>query len=60
MEAMNQRAPQMAGLEERTQSRGLFGEVSETTALVLAAVITLITFGAIAYAIHLLFTSLGG
>ncbi|MFQ3661167.1 MAG: hypothetical protein SNJ69_02115 [Chloroflexaceae bacterium] len=59
MEAMNQRAPQMIGLEERTQSRGLFGEVSETTALVLAAVITLLTFGLIAYALNVLFTALG-
>jgi len=58
MEAMNQRAAQVVGREGRTESRGLFGEVSETTALVLAAVITLLTFGTIAYAINALFTAL--
>ncbi|MGQ9925884.1 MAG: hypothetical protein ACUVS4_03345 [Chloroflexaceae bacterium] len=59
MEAMNQRAAQAVGREGGMESRGLFGEVSETMALVLAAVITLITFGAIAYAINALFTALG-
>jgi hypothetical protein len=58
MEAMNQRAAQVVGRAERAESRGLFGEVSETTALVLAAVITLLTFGTIAYAINALFTAL--
>ncbi|MCX7791142.1 MAG: hypothetical protein N2378_10930 [Chloroflexaceae bacterium] len=59
MEAMNQRVSQVAGREERIESRGLFGEVSETAALMLAAVITMLTFGAIAYALNALFTALG-
>ncbi len=59
MEAMNHRTSQMIGGEGRTEPRGLFGEVSETTALVLAGVITLLTFGAIAYGINALFTALG-
>jgi hypothetical protein len=59
MEAMNHRTSQMIGGEGRTERRGLFGEVSETTALVLAAVITLLTFGTIAYALNALFTALG-
>ncbi|MCS6879891.1 MAG: hypothetical protein RMK84_12820 [Oscillochloridaceae bacterium] len=59
MEAMNQRVSQVARRDGRTESRGLFGEVSETTALVLAGVITLLTFGGIAYAINALFMLLG-
>lgn len=59
MEAMNQRTSQMIGVEGGAERRGLFGEVSETTALVLAAVITLLTFGIIAYALNALFTALG-
>ncbi len=59
MEAMNHRTSQMIGGKEGAEPRGLFGEVSETTALVLAAVITLLTFGAIAYALNALFTALG-
>lgn len=59
MEAMNQRVSQVAGRDGRTESRGLFGEVSEKTALVLAGVITLLTFGTIAYALNALFMALG-
>ncbi len=55
MEAMNQGSLQ----RQEAAVRGRTGSISERTAQVLALLITLGTFGTIAYAIDALFRSLG-
>ncbi len=59
MEAMKRGMVQLGGRQAPAQARGLLGTMSERTAQVVALLITLLSFGGLAYGINALFTALG-
>lgn len=58
MEAMKQGMVQLAGRQEPAQARGLLGVMSERTAQGVALLITLLSFGGLAYGLNALFSAL--
>lgn len=59
MEAMKRGMVQRAGRQEPAQARGLPGAMSDRTAQGVALLITLLSFGGLAYGINALFSALG-